>query len=122
MAKILVVEDEMIAAMAIEEIVRDLQHEVVGPLGRLSAVLRLLDDPIGFDAALLDVRLRNGAVVFPAAAILESQKVPYAFTTAYGRSGIEPRFAHHPVVTKPYARQDIERVIADLLEQRAALH
>lgn len=122
MAKILVVEDEMIAAMAIEEIVRDLQHEVVGPLGRLSAVLRLLDDPIGFDVALLDVRLRNGAVVFPAAAILEAQKIPYAFTTAYGRNGIEPQFAHHPVVTKPYARQDIERVIADLLDQRAALH
>jgi CheY-like chemotaxis protein len=59
--RILVVEDEMIIAVLIEEMLQGLGCHVVGPVSRLDAALRLAhEEPL--DAAILDMRIRGGKV------------------------------------------------------------
>ena len=59
--RILVVEDEMLIAVLIEEMLQGLGCHVVGPVSRLDAALRLAhEEPL--DAAILDVRIRGGQV------------------------------------------------------------
>ena len=59
--RVLVVEDEMLIAVLIEEVLQGLGCHVVGPVSRLDAALRLAhEEPL--DAAILDVRIRGGQV------------------------------------------------------------
>ena len=54
--RILIVEDEMLVAMNIEDMLTELGHEVVGIASRLEPALALAREG-GFDAAMLDVNL-----------------------------------------------------------------
>lgn len=69
-----------------------------------------------FDAALLDINL-NGENSFPVAAALEKRRIPYAFVTGYGRQMVPEAYASAPLLTKPYARDDLIRVLAGLAAQ-----
>ena len=66
-ARVLVVEDEPVAAMDVAATLRRAGGEAVGPAYRLDRALRCAAEE-SFDAALLDVRL-GGSQVFPVAEI-----------------------------------------------------
>ena len=55
--RILVVEDEFLIAMEVEDILRALGAEVVGPFGRLEPALGAVQNEV-LDGAVLDVRTR----------------------------------------------------------------
>jgi len=55
--RILIVEDEFLIALDIEDVVRSLGHEVVGPANSLARVKELAAN---IDLALVDVRLYDG--------------------------------------------------------------
>jgi len=114
MARILVVEDELILALTIEEILRDEGHVVVGPVARPGEALALIEAQ-QIDAALLDVRLRHGDVVYPAADALVERAIPFAFMTAYAADGIDARYAEHEVLHKPFTDRDVKRVLRGIL-------
>ncbi|HLL59345.1 MAG TPA: response regulator, partial [Allosphingosinicella sp.] len=65
--RILIVEDEMLVAMNIEDMLLDLGHEVAGLAGRLEPALALAQEA-NFDAAMLDVNLA-GQPSFPVAEV-----------------------------------------------------
>jgi two-component system, LytTR family, response regulator LytT len=82
--RILIVEDELIIAETIKEMVEELGHEVLGIAPNVKEALDLLHQE-SFDLALLDINLNdpegNG---FEVAQILQSQyKIPFVFITAY---------------------------------------
>lgn len=110
--RVLVVEDEMIVAMLVEDMMGDMGFEVAGVAGRLNDAFQLLEKT-DFDLAVLDVSL-NGELVFPFAQALEEKKIPFVFATAYGARGIPQEFAGHPVVQKPFRTQDLAGAIARL--------
>ena len=110
--RVLVVEDEMIVAMLVEDMVGDLGFEVAGVAGRLNDAFQLLEKA-RFDIAVLDVSL-NGELVFPFARALKEHHIPFVFATAYGARGIPPEFAGHPVVQKPFRTQDLADAIRRL--------
>src|SRR5829696_6384874 len=60
---VLIAEDNLIPALEIEDIIRDLGCQVVGPVGKLSEVIKLIETT-PFDAALLDVELKNSEKVY----------------------------------------------------------
>ena len=98
--RVLIVEDEMLVAMLVEDMLIDMGFHVVGPAYRLSDGLRLAErEPI--DLAVLDVNL-NGARSFPVAAILAGRGIPFVFATGYGSTGVEAEFPGVPVVSKPF--------------------
>lgn len=87
-ARVLVVEDEFLVAADVEEALRELGCEVVGPFPAVDEAMSFLaaDTP---DAAVLDVNVR-GELVFPLADELLRRGVPFVFCTGYADIGVIP--------------------------------
>src|SRR5579883_3168389 len=103
--RILLVEDEVLVAMMIEEVLLEFGCEVVGPVSRIDAARAAIEDN-GLDCALLDINLR-GQPVYPVAELLAEHGVPFGFVTGYGAAGVPAKFGTHPVLQKPFDSQDV---------------
>ena len=108
--RILVVEDEMLVAMNIEDMLLDLGHEVAGLASRLEPALSLAREA-DFDLAMLDVNLA-GEPSFPVAEILVERGIPFLFATGYGAGGIAEAHRDRPVLEKPFRAQDLGAALA----------
>jgi CheY-like chemotaxis protein len=107
--RILVVEDEMLVAMNIEDMLLDLGHEVAGLASRLDPALALAREA-EFDFAMLDVNLA-GQPSFPIAEILMGRGIPFLFATGYGVKGIAEDYRSYPVLQKPFRASDLKLAI-----------
>ena len=110
--RVLIVEDEMLVAMNIEDMLLELGHEVAGLASRLEPAISLAREA-QFDLAMLDVNLA-GQPSFPVAAILAARGIPFLFATGYGVQGIDERYRHHPVLQKPFRAADLARALKAL--------
>lgn len=111
--RVLVVEDEMTIAVAIEDTLQELGAEVVGPVSRLDAALRLAGEaPI--DAAILDVNIRDGNS-YPVADILVRRGIPFVLCSGYNDWALEERHRDHPRLTKPYTSKELEDRLLQVL-------
>ena len=109
--RMLVVEDEALVAMLVEDILTDLGCVVVHVAGTLEdglAAARISAPSI--DGAILDINL-GGSKVFPIADVLEAHGVKFLFATGYGPGGLEPRYADHAVLAKPFQREVLEELL-----------
>jgi CheY-like chemotaxis protein len=107
--RILIVEDEVIIAMMIEDFLVELGWVVLGPAARREQALAMVRDA-DIDAALLDVNL-NGGDSFAVADILSQRHIPFVFATGYGSAGVADRFQGVPTLTKPFARDKLDRAL-----------
>jgi CheY-like chemotaxis protein len=110
--RILVVEDEMLVAMNIEDMLLDLGHEMAGLASRLGPALALARES-RFDAAMLDVNLA-GEPTFPVADLLIERGIPFLFATGYGRQGIEERYRAYPLLQKPFRSAELGKALQEL--------
>lgn len=108
--RVLLVEDEALAAMLAEDLLAELGVTVVGPAGTVREGRRLAERE-ALDAAVLDVHL-DGERSWPVAATLRARGVPFVFTTGDAGTSFA---AGTTVVTKPYRRDDLERALRDVL-------
>jgi two-component SAPR family response regulator len=107
--RILVIEDEMLIGMLLEDMLADLGHSVAGIISRVDdAMVAVKKDD--FDIAILDVHL-NGQAVFPVADLLVDMNKPFVFATGYGERGLPDSYRGRPVLQKPFAKDDLERVL-----------
>ena len=98
--QVILVEDESLVALMMEDLLNELGCDVVASFASLSPALAWLEiQKTKPDGALLDVNL-GGQMVFPLAAELAAQEVPFAFATGYGALADE-RFASRPLIHKP---------------------
>ena len=112
--RILVVEDEMLIAFDIEDCLAALGHDVVGPASRVSDALQLVErEPI--DLALLDINIA-GEVIYPVASQLKARGVPFIFLSGYGSRGLRDEWVDSPMLSKPFARGDLEARIEALIQ------
>lgn len=107
--RVLVVEDEMLVAMNIEDMLLDLGHEVAGLASRLEPALALAREG-AFDVAMLDVNLA-GHASFPVADILRARGIPFLFATGYGAAGIAEGYRTAHVLQKPFQARDLEQAL-----------
>ena len=107
--RILVVEDEMLVAMNIEDMLLSLGHEIAGIAGRLAPALALAREG-EFDVAMLDVNLA-GEPSFPVADALRERGIPFVFATGYGREGLRDDYRGAPVLQKPFRSRDLEEAL-----------
>lgn len=98
--RVLIVEDEVLIAMMLQDMVADAGLEVEGVANSLDAGIELANRA-DFDLAILDVNL-NGEEVYPVAEILQKRGIPFIFSTGYGASGIRSGFDSAPQVLKPF--------------------
>jgi CheY-like chemotaxis protein len=102
--KLLLVEDEMILALDLSDIVEGFGCTVV-VVSRVNNALAVLLDTT-FDAAILDLNLA-GEMAYPIADELDRLGVPFFFTTGYGTDGVDPNYQAHAVLAKPYTQRDV---------------
>lgn len=86
--RILVVEDNFLAAEVVRDMLETSGCTVVGPVGRLAEGLRLAEQE-ELDGAVLDINL-NGDWCFPIARALRQREVPFIFLTGYDDVAIIP--------------------------------
>jgi CheY-like chemotaxis protein len=108
--RILVVEDEMLIALLIESLLKEMGC-VVSKASGLDEAMALIDDqPHGFDAATLNLGL-NGEKADELAALLQARTTPFIVVTGYTEPQILDRFAGKPVVSKPLVPEDLEAAL-----------
>ena len=110
--RILIVEDEMLVAMNIEDMLLELGHEVAGIASRLDPALALARDG-AFDVAMLDVNLA-GDRSFPVADLLAERGIPFLFATGYGLGGIDEKYRDRAVLQKPFRAADLAAALEAL--------
>lgn len=108
--RILIVEDEILIAMHLEDLLTEMGHEVVGPASRIDEATNLAREG-DIDFAVLDVNVA-GSQSFPVADILREREIPFVFATGYGAEGFLNGYPGHPTLRKPYAPHELEEAIA----------
>jgi CheY-like chemotaxis protein len=113
MARILVVEDEVVIAMMVELWLADLGHELIGPAPNAATASALIEGG-GIDAAILDVSL-EGVRSYGIADALRTKGIPFAWGTGYSSRDIDARYRDAPIIAKPYSLEDFTRVVGALV-------
>jgi CheY-like chemotaxis protein len=105
--RILIVEDEIVVALFMEDILAEFGYQVAGVVGHLGDAM---NRDIDYDGAVLDVHL-NGKSVFDFADRLAQNGTPFVFATGYGERGVPERFAGRPVLQKPFSPEDLRQAL-----------
>ncbi|MGC2854111.1 response regulator [Novispirillum sp. DQ9] len=111
---ILLVEDELLVALLVEDLLKEAGADILGPAPRVAAALQLIADADRIDLALLDVNLA-GAWVWPVAEELRRRSVPYLLLTGYGAGIVDAEHMDAGVLTKPVSERDLLAAVAGVL-------
>jgi CheY-like chemotaxis protein len=102
----------MLIGMLLEDMLADLGHQVVAVVPRVNEALAAVQRE-AFDLAILDVHL-NGQAVFPVAESLIDRGIPFVFATGYGERGLPEGYRDRPILQKPFAKDDLEKVLQEI--------
>ena len=102
-ARVLIVEDDCLVAMAANDMVKCLGGIVAGTARSVAAAKEKIRQP-GLDCVMLDVNL-NGDLSLCIASELQQRGIPFVFCTAYSHAF--EGFEHVPRVLKPYCEHDL---------------
>ncbi len=114
--RVLIVEDEGTVGMLFEDMLTDLGFEVGAVAARLKDGLQQAENG-RYDCAILDVNL-DGQPSYPIAQALIERRVPFLFVTGYGAKGLDRRFAHHPILAKPFLQSELDAALSKLLGKK----
>jgi CheY-like chemotaxis protein len=115
--RILVVDDEVLVAYDVAQIVEDLGATVIGPAHDLERGLRLAErEPIDF--ALLDVNLGR-QMSTPIAERLRARGIPFALVSGYTRAHIPAALSGEVLLKKPCTPETIRSAIHAALPTKA---
>jgi DNA-binding response OmpR family regulator len=107
----LVVEDEVLVALYVEDLLIELGYEVVAVVHRFERGLSAARDG-KFDFAVLDLNL-DGKASYPIADALKERGIPFLFATGYDSLGnVDHRDAVR--IQKPFRASDLAHAIARL--------
>lgn len=110
-ARLLVVEDEPLVALALEDQLADAGYEVVGPAFSLQEALRLAESE-ALDGAVLDINLA-GEKVYPVADLLAKRDVPFVYVTGFGQAGMRASDEGRPLLQKPCSFPTLDAIVRE---------
>ncbi len=112
--RLLIVEDEPFIAADLESLALDMDHTVVAIADTRSAALDAAER-LGADAALVDMRLRDGFTgTSIARALSEDFRLPFAFVTGNPEMIPSGAFGAVAIVQKPFSDVQIAEVLRTL--------
>ena len=111
--RVLVVEDEVLVAWMLEEMLAELECMVVGPAVRVSQALAMVGTE-AIDLAILDVNL-NGEKSYAVADALAARRVPFVFSTGYAADSMPDKYRSSLILQKPYSQSDLSAALTRLL-------
>jgi CheY-like chemotaxis protein len=124
-ARVLVVEDEAIAAMALRLMLETRDCSVVGVVGRGQEAIDLAcaEHP---DVVLMDIRLKGAMTGVEAARAIQARlAIPVIFTTAYSADELRTHCAvegHHLYLSKPISEEQLANALATVLGRGSGPH
>lgn len=108
--RVMVVEDEMLVALLVEDMLADAGCAVVGPFARVPEALAAAKTEL-IDVALLDVNVA-GEKVFPVAHALEERGIPFLFVTGYGQTILPKDRPDWEACAKPFRFEQLTEHLA----------
>ena len=114
-SRLLIVEDELLVALIIEEMARNIGFSISG-VAHTTSMLRSELARHNFDAVLLDAGF-DARVGFQFADTLVAAHVPFAFVTGYDYL-LEPRHDWVPVLQKPFTPAQLGALLGKLVGVR----
>ncbi len=110
--RVLIIEDEVLIAMVLEDMLEMLGHTVVAtPGGFVEAEMAIAAG--GFDLVIADVNLGSDPV-YPLADKVVAAGIPLILATGSHPDTLPARFAGLPVLEKPYALTAVESALENL--------
>lgn len=107
--RILVVEDEMMVAWLLQDMLDHLGCVVVGPAFSVDEALAMIEAQ-AFDAAVLDVNL-NGQMSYPVADSLVARNLPFVFSSGYASNRLQEGYRTFPALQKPYHLSELRNAL-----------
>lgn len=114
--RLLIVEDEMLIAMTIEDVLTDLGCTVVGPASSVAKALEIIKEH-EIDGAILDLNLK-GEQAIPVAEVLQKRGTPFFFLTGYGSTGFANNKFNAPTLAKPFDPGSLQQMIEETIAPR----
>ncbi len=111
--KVLVVEDEMMIAMLIEDMLDEPGCTLVGPATNVPRALDLIDKE-QVEVAVLDLNL-DGQDTYAIADALQRKNLPFIFATGYGSAGLRKEYGNRPVLQKPFQISELDTALVEAL-------
>jgi CheY-like chemotaxis protein len=115
--RVLLIEDEVLACLEVEDLLREAGCSVVGPAGRLDEALRLAREA-EMDGALVDLNLA-GEPAYPVIDALVARAVPYVLVTGYDMPSVAAPYRDAPHIGKPFAESAVLSALWRFNEPRA---
>jgi CheY-like chemotaxis protein len=109
-ARILIAEDEALIAMMLEDFVDALDCKVAATVDTVDAALTVIC-PSAFDAAILDVNLKDGEPSWPIADALDAAGIPFIFTSGGDRNQPPQQHRDKMFITKPFSLEMLEKAL-----------
>jgi DNA-binding NtrC family response regulator len=111
--RVLIVEDEMIIAWALADMLTRIGCVVVGRAASVNQALAMIE-AADIDVALLDINL-NGVKSYPVAAALAARGVPFVFSTGYHNENLPDDYKSLPMLQKPFNDSTLANMLAKVL-------
>jgi CheY-like chemotaxis protein len=108
----LVVEDEVMVAMYVEDLLTELGYDTIGVATGLDQALALAHEA-AFDFAVLDINLA-GCLSFPVADVLRARGIPFLFASGYSSKGVNDNYKDAVRIQKPFRSHDLAQAIRRL--------
>ena len=109
---VLVVEDEMLVAMMLEGMLKDLGYRVIKAARIAKAVGLVATEAI--DVAILDVNLA-GEPSYLVAEELVRRGIPFVFASGYAPGSLRADFHDIAVLRKPYMSHEVQQAVKEAI-------
>jgi len=106
-ARILIVEDEALIAMMLGDFIETLGYELFDSAETLESGLAAVETG-SFDAAILDVNLRDRKASWPIADALDERGIPFFFTSGADLEKPPERHQKRLLLAKPFTLHGID--------------
>ncbi len=115
-ARALLVEDNVVIALDVEDMLLELGFAEVVSAGNVGRALQILEEGLP-SFALLDVNLGEETSL-PVADVLLKANVPFAFASGYGdHTQLPDTFRSVPILTKPYTMANLRQLHDSLMDR-----
>lgn len=109
---LLIVEDEMLIAMQVEDVLAEAGYDPLHVAGSVSEALGIIDNE-PFSGALLDISVA-GEPVWPVADALAARSIPFILCSGGSVGSVPDHHAHVPMLAKPYQRDQLLAKLASI--------
>ena len=113
---IFIVEDEVLVAMDMADMLEDFGFQIVGPAAHQEDAIAIARKEL-IDAAFLDVNLGQKKTSEPVAEILRERDIPFIFITAYDASQVTFRTSDERVLKKPVTGHEMLATLRELIPE-----